>query len=35
VLGAAIRYRRVRERRWREIEMRHQSADRWTATFTP
>jgi len=35
VLGAAVRYRRVRDRRWREIEMRHQSADRWTATFAP
>jgi starch synthase (maltosyl-transferring) len=35
VLGAAVRYRRAGERRWREEPMRHHGADRWTATFTP
>ena len=35
VLGAAVRYRRGGERRWREVAMEHYGADRWTATFTP
>jgi starch synthase (maltosyl-transferring) len=35
VLGAAVRYRRAGERRWREEPLRHHEADRWTATFRP
>jgi starch synthase (maltosyl-transferring) len=35
VLGAAVRYRKTGERRWRETQMRQHGADRWSATFTP
>jgi starch synthase (maltosyl-transferring) len=35
VLGAAVRFRRQGERRWREAPMEHHGSDRWTATFTP
>jgi starch synthase (maltosyl-transferring) len=35
VLGAAVRYKRTGERRWREMPMAHYGSDRWTATFTP
>ncbi len=32
-LGAVVRYRAPRARRWREAPMRHVGADRWTAAF--
>jgi starch synthase (maltosyl-transferring) len=35
VLGAAVRYRKSGERRWREVAMEQHGSDRWTATFTP
>ncbi len=34
-LGAAVRYRKTGEKRWREVEMHQHAADRWTATFVP
>jgi starch synthase (maltosyl-transferring) len=35
ILGAAVRYRRTGERRWREAFMHHEGNDRWTGHFEP
>jgi starch synthase (maltosyl-transferring) len=35
ILGAAVRYRPVGERRWREAFMHHEGNDRWTGHFEP
>jgi starch synthase (maltosyl-transferring) len=35
ILGAAVRYRPVGERRWREALMHHEGNDRWAGHFEP
>jgi len=35
IVRAAVRYRRVGSRSWRQVEMEHHQADRWRGVFEP